>query len=209
MRRLLIYSFNFIGYLISYVLTTMRIERIRVAYCKGLYRKMFRHTNIPAINGSFLNLVGTEYIEMGENVRLGKEIALTAWDKYGEQHFSPAIKIGARTFIQDYAHISCINKVEIGEDVLTGRWVTITDNGHGDTNMGALQDTPIKRRLVSKGAVRIGDRVWIGDKATILPGVTIGEGCVVAANAVVTKDVPSYCVVAGNPARIVKSNSER
>ena len=63
---------------------------------------------------------------------------------------------------------------------------------------------PQKRPLYSKGAVFIGDNVWIGDKATILPGVKIGEGAVVAANAVVTKDVPAYSMVAGNPAKVIK-----
>ena len=48
--------------------------------------------------------------------------------------------------------------------------------------------------------------MWIGDKATILPNVTIGTGAVIAANAVVTKDVPPYSVVGGNPARILKEN---
>jgi acetyltransferase-like isoleucine patch superfamily enzyme len=65
---------------------------------------------------------------------------------------------------------------------------------------------PIKRSLFSKGPVIIGDNVWIGDKATILPGVSIGNGAVIAANAVVTKDVPAYSVAAGNPARIIKQN---
>ena len=53
----------------------------------------------------------------------------------------------------------------------------------------------------------IGDNVWIGDKATILPGVTIGEGAIIAANAVVTKNVPAFSVAAGNPAKIIKSVS--
>lgn len=58
--------------------------------------------------------------------------------------------------------------------------------------------------LFSKGDVTIGDNVWIGDKATVLPGVTIGDGAVIAANTVVTHDVPAYSVVGGNPARIIK-----
>ena len=62
---------------------------------------------------------------------------------------------------------------------------------------------PVSRPLVSKGKVVIGENVWIGDKATILPGVSIGDGSVIGANAVVTKDVPPYSVVVGNPARII------
>lgn len=66
---------------------------------------------------------------------------------------------------------------------------------------------PLERRMVSKGSVVIGNNVWIGDKVTILAGVRIGDGVIVAANSVVTKDIPDYCVVGGNPARILKSKS--
>ena len=58
--------------------------------------------------------------------------------------------------------------------------------------------------MTSKGPVIIGDNVWIGDKATILGGVTIGESVIIAANSVVTKDVPPYSVVAGIPAKVIK-----
>lgn len=55
-----------------------------------------------------------------------------------------------------------------------------------------------------KGPVKIGDNVWIGDRATILSGVTIGEGAIIAANAVLTHDVPAYTVVGGVPAKVIK-----
>ena len=63
---------------------------------------------------------------------------------------------------------------------------------------------PINRPLFSKGPVVIEDNVWIGDKATILSGVTIGMGAIVGANSVITKDIPAYAVVAGSPAKIIK-----
>lgn len=103
-------------------------------------------------------------------------------------------------------HITAINRITIGNDVLTGRWVTITDNSHGDTDYSTLQMRPVSRPLISKGPVLIGNNVWIGDKVTILPGVTIGEGAVIAANAVVTKDIPAYSVAVGNPARVIKQH---
>lgn len=65
---------------------------------------------------------------------------------------------------------------------------------------------PTQRPIYSKGPVVIGDNVWIGDKATILPNVSIGKGAIIAANSVVTKDVPEYSVFAGNPAKIIKQN---
>ena len=69
---------------------------------------------------------------------------------------------------------------------------------------------PLKRQVVSKGPVIIGDNVWIGEKSTIVANVKVGQGSIVAANSVVTKDVPPYCVVAGCPAKIVKKlNDEK
>lgn len=94
--------------------------------------------------------------------------------------------------------------ISIGNNVLTGKWVSIVDNDHGLTDRATLKLPPLDRKLVSKGEIRIGDNVWIGDKVTILSGVTIGENAVIAANSVVTKDVPPYCVAAGNPCRVVK-----
>lgn len=64
---------------------------------------------------------------------------------------------------------------------------------------------PNKRPLYCKGPVIIGNNVWIGEKASIMPGVTIGDGVIIAANSVVTKDIPSYSLAAGIPAKIIKS----
>lgn len=158
-------------------------------------------------------LRGMQYIEVGEKTSFGDWIYLTAWDCYScinsqgkeeMQHFYPSIKIGSQCSFGAFNHITAVNRIIIGDGCLTGKWVTITDNSHGDTDLSSLQIPPSRRPVVSKGAVIIGNNVWIGDKATILPGVTIGDGAVIAANTVVTKDVPAYSVVAGNPERIVK-----
>ena len=66
---------------------------------------------------------------------------------------------------------------------------------------------PTTRPLYSKGRVSIGKNVWIGDKATILPGVTIGDGVIVGANSVVTKDIPHYKIAIGCPAKIINPKS--
>ena len=153
---------------------------------------------------SVIDLCGKQYIEIGDNVYFAHSTFLTAWDSYGSQRFAPSIKIGNNCHFGAYNHITSINKIEIGDGCLTGKWVTITDNSHGTTSVEDLTIAPIERELYSKGPVVVGKNVWIGDKATILPGITIGEGSVIGANAVVTKDVPPYSVVAGNPARIIK-----
>ena len=163
--------------------------------------------------GEIGELHGTKYISIGDNTKIGNWVYLTAWDCYSciingtetKQHFSPKIIIGKECSISSYNHITCINKIQFGDHVLTGKWVTITDNNHGTTDKETLTIPPTKRPLHSKGPVIIGNNVWIGDKATILPGVTIGDGAVIAANSVVTKDVPAYSLAAGNPAKIIKT----
>lgn len=147
---------------------------------------------------------GGQYFSVGKNVVLGKEAVLTAWDKHRGEIFKPSIKIGDNCNFGDYLHLTCIESIEIGNFVLTGRWVTITDNNHGNTEASTLREPPIERSLCSKGKIIIGDNVWIGDKVTIMGGIRIGEGAIIGANAVVTKDVPAYAIVGGNPARIIK-----
>lgn len=152
-----------------------------------------------------IKLVGGKYITIGENTSLGKNSILTAWDKHLNQTFHPKINIGKNCSFGEYNHITAINNIQIGSNVLTGRWVTITDNSHGKTDYSSLQKAPLHRNLFSKGPVIIEDNVWIGDKATILPNVHIGKGSIIAANAVVTKDIPNYSIAAGNPAKIIKT----
>lgn len=158
------------------------------------------------------NIHCPECITIGKNTSFGEHSFLTAWDSFkcekeGKdfvQHFTPSIVIGNDCHLGYSNHITAINNITIGNNLLTGKWVTITDNSHGKTSLEDLSLPPAKRPLYSKGPVIIGDNVWIGDKATILPNVTIGNGAIIAANAVVTKDVPAYSVAAGNPAKIIK-----
>lgn len=145
-----------------------------------------------------------EFIHLGDHTNFGEDLYLTTW--HGGKDRAPFLKIGCHCSFGAYNHITCANKIIIGDYCLTGKWVTITDNSHGETDYDSLSIPPIKRSITSKGAVVIGNNVWIGDKVTILPGVTVGDGVVIAANAVVTKDIPPYCIAGGNPAKILKSH---
>ncbi|WP_223876964.1 acyltransferase [Lactiplantibacillus daoliensis] len=98
-------------------------------------------------------------------------------------------------FINYRCNIACFNRIEIGDDVAISENVVIRDSdNHRICNTGYVISKPIK----------IMDHVWIGMNSTVLKGVTIGEGSIIAAGAVVTKDVPSHCLVAGVPARIIR-----
>jgi len=183
------------------------------SYKKKMYSRYVRlysfwmKQSVPNIASSVrmmpgILLEGREYIHIGECTKIGRTSILTAWKLSDE--LEPKIEIGAGCNFGDFNHITASNLIVIGNDVLTGRWVTITDNNHGLFTKDDLILPPLKRTVVSKGSVEIGDRVWIGDKATILSGVKIGEGAIVGANAVVTKDVPAFSMVAGNPAKVIK-----
>ena len=165
-------------------------------------RNSFKHCPLSVSFGKIGCFHDTEYISIGENCGFGDFIYLTAWQEYHGEHFAPELTIGNNCDFGAYNHITCINRVEIGDNCLTGKWVTISDNNHGTTDFDTLHEAPIKRKLYTKGPVIIGNNVWIGDKVTILSGVTIGDGAVIAANSVVTKDIPSYCVAAGVPVKI-------
>lgn len=151
-----------------------------------------------------ISIRGEKYIHIGNHTHFGHGCILTAWDHTadGGKHI-PEIIIGSNCSIGEYNNITSTNQIIIGDNLLTGRWVTITDNSHGNTDFNTLQMSPIMRSVVSKGSVVIGNNVWIGDKATILPGVIIGDGAVIAANAVVAKNVAAYSVVGGVPAKII------
>lgn len=151
---------------------------------------------------------GSMNISIGDCTGLGRHVILGCWKHYKDSDYTPRIEIGDNTNIGDYAHITAAREVRIGNGVLTGRYVYISDNNHGGSDEATLHLRPADRELLIKGPVVIGNNVWIGDKASILSGVTIGEGAIIACNAVVTKDVPPYSVAAGVPARIIKTAQE-
>lgn len=151
-------------------------------------------------------LTGLEYVSVGSKTAFGKRLCLTAWDSYQGKSYNPLIEIGQDCHFGDDNHITSCNCIKIGDNLLTGRNVLITDNSHGVFENEQLEIAPIERPLFSKGKVIVGNNVWLGSNVCVMPGVTIGDGAVVAANSVVTKDVPPKTMVGGVPARIIKSN---
>lgn len=97
-------------------------------------------------------------------------------------------------------HNTIIGPVSIGSHVNLAQGITVTALNHNFTN----QNKRIDEQGITTKQVTIGDDVWIGANAVILPGVTIGRHVVVAAGAVVTKDVPDNCIVGGVPAKVIK-----
>ena len=128
----------------------------------------------------------------GEHINIEKKAA-----------FTPELKIGDWSGIGVNCEVN--GPVTIGKYVMMGPEVVIYTSGHNFERT----DIPMQQQGSSETKpVVIEDDVWIGRRAIIMPGVHIGKGCVIGAGAIVTKDVPDYCVVGGVPAKILKRRTE-
>lgn len=117
--------------------------------------------------------------------------------------FPERISIGDRTFIGKGTFIQGSGTIVIGDDVLIGPYCKIWSSNHSyqTTNI------PINRQGHTFNKVIIGSDVWLGTGVIVLSGCKIGNGTIIAAGSVVTKDVPEYVIVAGNPARVIKERN--
>lgn len=107
------------------------------------------------------------------------------------------VSIGHRCSFGGNVRLHAHDKIEIGNDCMFGYGIVIATATH-DYHIDIMNKSFITK------SVTIGSNVWIGLNAIILPGITIGDGVVVGAGSIVTKDIPSYAIVAGNPAKIIK-----
>lgn len=151
-------------------------------------------------------LRGLSSIQMGEDFLAGEGLWLEAVTRYGEERFEPKIVMGNHVRISHWSHIACTHSVTIGDHVLIGSKVIITDHNHGIFGKNATSTAvpPAQRPLDRGRSVKIERNVWLGDGVVVCPGVTMGEGSVAAANAVVTADVAPRTLVAGVPARPIR-----
>lgn len=150
---------------------------------------------------------GSKFIKFGAGVYATSDLWLEAVPNYRDQRFSPSIAIGDGVGFSPYAHISCIDRIVIGDNVLTGSHVYISDHNHGlykGESQSQPTEPPEQRQLGGGGPIVIDDNVWIGDNVVILGPASIGSGAVLAANSVVRGNVPSASIVAGTPARLIK-----
>jgi acetyltransferase-like isoleucine patch superfamily enzyme len=155
--------------------------------------------------GLYHSIMKPRYVHIsGPNIRIGRcftaigepmhQVEVGVW---GRSQGEGRIQIGDCVLMSPGSRISASDEVVIGDGVMLANGVYITDS-----DWHTIYDRTVRDERVTP--VHIGDNVWLGDHATVLKGVTIGENSVVAARAVVTRDVPANVVVAGNPAKVVK-----
>jgi len=187
----------------SLMLTLIRYILGRIAY---LRISRLDHVHIsPQSKVNYRNI----YIKKNCHLAIGRESIIEgaiSFDKEGA-----SIKIGDRVFIGS-SSLVCADNIEIGDDVLISWNCTIVDqNSHAiawkervDDVFNTFHGIDKDWSKVKTSPVKICNRAWIGFNVIVLKGVTIGEGAVVGAGSVVTRNVPPYNVVAGNPAKIIR-----
>jgi acetyltransferase-like isoleucine patch superfamily enzyme len=167
-------------------------------YMLGM-RSSFASWGLRSQLGRRAKLVEPQLVHIGCDVILGEQVWLNAKDDRGDG--MPTLSIGDGTYIGRFAQINAWRCVNIGRNVLIADRVFISDADHNYADT----DTPVRLQGDSfVGAVTLRDGCWIGIGAVVLAGVTIGRNAIVAANAVVTKNVPDCAVVGGIPAKIIK-----
>ncbi len=132
-------------------------------------------------------------ITLGDFVSVGRFSTLVA--KSGKIHLANGVNIGS------HCRVATQSLVEIGESTLVAAYCYIGPGNHQQSDPGKPL---ISHEMDVKGGVKIGAHCWIGARATILDGVTIGEGSIIGAHSLVTESVPPYSIAIGTPARVVK-----
>ena len=150
------------------------------------------------------DLRNPQLMQIGDDVIVHKDVWLHAWPSDDDADTAPSLQLGNRILVGRRSHISAKNLVYIEDDAIISASVLIQDHGH------AYEDAskPIRLQgIIRGGRIRIGRGSWIGQGAVIVctdGELILGENCVVAANAVVTRSAPPFCVLSGNPAKVVK-----
>jgi acetyltransferase-like isoleucine patch superfamily enzyme len=150
-----------------------------------------------------IDIRGKKYIKISKGFTTGVGCRIEAYPQNQEK----TLFIGENFQMNDYVHITATEKVIIGKNVLLASKIYISDTSHGsyagDENDSSPDSIPMERKMVSKQVI-IEDNVWLGEFVSVLPGVTIGKGCIVGANSVVAKSLPPYVIAVGSPAKAIK-----
>lgn len=179
------------------------------------YRLLGHYVNILADKG--LDVLGSRNIDLSSGVLLGKNVLLDA-KSYGNGH----IVIGINSEIHDYSRLMCYGgEISIGENCTVNPFCVLY--GHGGLKIGNnthiathcviipanhkfdQADKLISAQGETREGITIGDDVWIGANCVILDGVSIGNGSVIGAGSVVTRNIPSMSVTAGVPAQVIRT----
>jgi acetyltransferase-like isoleucine patch superfamily enzyme len=188
----------------------MKINKFKFYGFNGLFKLFFFKINTILFfpNSRLIRLPfivkGKKYIDFGSKLTTGVGCRFEA---YNNQKSKKSLIFGKNIQLNDYVHITAMNNVVIGDNVLMASKIYISDCSHGfysgEETDSSPEQYPIDRNY-NISEVIIEDNVWLGEFVSVLPGVTIGKGAIIGSNSVVTKDIPANTIAVGSPAKVIK-----
>jgi acetyltransferase-like isoleucine patch superfamily enzyme len=169
-----------------------RLRRFQGLIFYLLNRPFFGNLSLPIYIWGRVIIRNRKSIFCGKNITIANNVMISPL----------ALLIGDNVWIG----FNCVlmGKVEIGNNVMIGPNVTIAGANHGFADV----NIPMRQQPLTVKGIKIGNDIWIGANSVIVDGVNIGDGAVVAAGSIVTKDIEAYCIVGGNPARYIKTRKK-
>jgi acetyltransferase-like isoleucine patch superfamily enzyme len=183
-----------------FILRRLRAETLLSIPFEWLYRIAFRHIGSGSVVSPYIQGIGLDCVSLGNGSRISRNTRLLALKSYGEQKFTPEVLIGDNVSVGFGCTLSCVNRLDIGDDVTIGDNVYIADSNHDYSN----PTLSVLNQTLLVGKVFIGRGAWIGYGAFLSGDVSVGEHSIIGANSVVTRNVADYTVVAGAPAQPIK-----
>lgn len=192
-----------------------------VAMLRGLWVLFYGKRSKGMMLGKSVNFFYLSKISWGRFLRLGNQVVVSALSKNGIRfgnnvsigafsrvivstslnNLGNKIVIGDNVGIGEYAYLGGGGGLEIGDECIVGQYFSCHPENHNCDDL----TVSIRHQGVTRKGIRIGSNCWIGSKVTILDGVEVGKGCVIAAGSVVTKSFPENSIIGGVPAKILKS----
>lgn len=154
--------------------------------------------NLNVDRNCYIDALSINGIQFGNNVSVGKNTTIECSGTLKD--LGKGLKIGDNVGLGTHGFFGCAGGIEIGDNTIFGNFVSMHSENHNFSDH--LQ--PIRLQGVSRKGIKIGSNCWIGAKVTILDGVVIGNGCIVAAGAVVRGQFPENVIIGGVPAKIIK-----
>ncbi|KAF5082671.1 2,3,4,5-tetrahydropyridine-2,6-dicarboxylate N-acetyltransferase [anaerobic digester metagenome] len=165
--------------------------------CLSVGSKTKIHDNVK------IDALASDGVLIGADVVIGHDTVIECTGNLS--NIGKGVKIGNRTTFGNSCYFGAAGGIEIGEDVVAGQFVRFHSENHNYNDLLRL----IKEQGVTHKGIKIGNNCWIGAGVVFLDGAELGDGCVVAANAVVTKKFPEDSVIGGVPAKLMKIRGDK
>ena len=155
--------------------------------------------NLMIDKGCYIDALSSGGIILGNNVSIGKYTTIECSGTL--KSLGLGLTVGNNVGLGTHGFWGCAGGIQVGDNTIFGNYVSLHSENHNYKNV----EIPIRLQGINRKGIKIGDDCWIGAKVTILDGTVLGNGCVVAAGAVVRGIIPPYSIIGGVPAKIIKS----